>query len=292
MTESSNNAAVSIYRQAFGDVKSEIEAVADEHFIQIALDIPSATVTTQGAYAQIVALRPSFVERLPKFDISLVDKLETYALAMFCAHADYKAAMDPPAELADLIQTAIARRAILLANVNSLIAYGLLAPEVLNDLLGINGYKNVMTDLATLASILRTHADKVAERTTVRFNELAEAEDLAAKLGETVGVRQLSPQVIAQAARNRQAAFTLFMRAYEEVRAAIQYLRHHEGDADAIMPSLFAGRGGRKKAVGDKPDAPAPSPTPVVAPPTSSIAGNNGAMGVKLASDDHGPFVH
>ena len=54
------------------------------------------------------------------------------------------------------------------------------------------------------------------------------------------GVRELSPQAIAQVPRNRQAAFTLFMKAYEEVRAALQYLRHHEGDGDSIMPSALA----------------------------------------------------
>ena len=97
---------------------------------------------------------------------------------------------------------------------------------------------------------------------------------------------------------HRKSVVARFPRAIEGiassvlVRAAIQYLRHHEGDADAIMPSLFPGRGGRKKAVDDKPDARAPSPTPVIAPPTPAIAGNNGAMDVKLASDDHGPFVH
>jgi len=110
-----------------------------------------------------------------------------------------------------------------LFDVNTLIAYGLLAPEVLDDILGVNGYKNVMTDLGTLASILRTNAAQVAERTTVKPDELAEAEALATKLGKTVGVREQSPQVIAQATRNRQAAFTLFMKAYEEVRAAVQY---------------------------------------------------------------------
>ena len=179
----------------------------------------------------------------------------------------------------------------MLADVNSLIAHGLLAPDATSDLLGINGYKNIMTDLATLASILRTNATKVAERTSVRPNELAEAEDLAAKLGKSVGLREQSPQVIAQAARNRQAAFTLFIKAYEEVRAAVQYLRHHEGDADVIMPSLFAGRGGRKKAVADVTDKPNTPATPIVNPPTPAPSGNNGASVAKPNIGENGPFM-
>ena len=295
MTQSNIDPALSIYRQAFEQIRPEVEAVQDENFIQIAVDIPSAAVTTQGAYAQIVALRPEFVEHLPKFDISLVDKLETYALAMFCAHMDYRAAVDPPAELAALVEKAIAKRAILLADVNTLIAYGLLAPEVVNELLGVNGYKNVMTDLGTLASVLRTNADRIAERTTVKPAELAEAEDLATKLGKTVGVRELSPQAIAQVTRNRLAAFTVFMKAYEEVRAALQYLRHHEGDGDHIMPSLFAGRGGRKKSTDDptdKPNTPTASPgTGTTNQPTTPTA--NPAQPAKVAAtSESGPYMH
>jgi hypothetical protein len=291
MLQTNIDTSASNYRQAFEQVKPEIDGVQDENFIQISIDIPSATVTTQGAYAQVVSLRPALVDRLPKFDISLVDKLETYALALLCAHMDYRAAVDPPADLAGLLETAIAKRAILLADVNTLIAYGLLAPEVLDDILGVNGYKNVMTDLGTLASILRTNAAQVAERTTVKPDELAEAEALATKLGKTVGVRELSPQVVALATRNRQAAFTLFMRAYEEVRAAVQYIRHHEGDADTIIPSLFAGRGGRKKAsdgTNDKPQPPVPVP-PIANQPNTP--GTNPTPAAKVDVSESGPFM-
>ncbi len=261
----------------------------------MAVDIPSASVTTQGAYAQVVALRPEIIERLPKFDIALVDKLETYALAMFCAHMDYRAAMDPPAELAALVEKAIEKRAILLADVNTLIAYGILAPDVTSDLLGVVGYKNVMTDLGTLASVLRANADKVAGRTSVKATELAEAEDLVAKLGKTVGVRELSPQAVAQVTRHRQAAFTLFMKAYEEVRSAILYLRHHEGDGDSIMPSLFAGRGGRKKVAeepANKPNAPAAT-TGTGSNNQPSTPTANPAQPAKIADiSESGPYMH
>lgn len=274
----SNDPTLSITRQAFEELRPKLEAVSEEDFIQVAVDIPSAAVTTQGIYSGLVALRPAFVETLPKFDISLVDGLETRALAMFCTHVDYKAATDPPAALAALLEDAVAKRAILLADVNTLIAYGLLSADVTGELLGANGYKNVITDLGTLASVLRTNAARITGRTTVKPDELTAAENLATKLGKVVGERQVSPQVVAQVTRNRAAAYTLFIKAYEDVRSAVQYLRHREGDADSIMPSLFAGRGGRKKATddtGDKPNTPNPSPTPVVNPPAPAPSGNN-----------------
>jgi hypothetical protein len=51
----------------------------------------------------------------------------------------------------------------------------------------------------------------------------------------------------------RARAFTVFSRAYDQVRRAAMFLRWNEGDPDAIVPSLYAGRGGRGKAAEEKP---------------------------------------
>ena len=45
----------------------------------------------------------------------------------------------------------------------------------------------------------------------------------------------------------RRGAATLFLAAYEEVRHGVLFLRWYEKDADDIAPSLYAGRGSRKK---------------------------------------------
>src|SRR5690606_26514452 len=37
----------------------------------------------------------------------------------------------------------------------------------------------------------------------------------------------------------RARAFTLLARHYDECRRAVTYVRHHDGDADEIAPSLF-----------------------------------------------------
>ena len=107
---------------------------------KVSLDIPATVITVQGAYPEIVALRPEFVQHLPTLDITKVDKLETYALAMFCAHADYKAAIEPSSSLIELNNSAVETRTILLADVKSLIAYGLLTPSVIDGLQGVNCY--------------------------------------------------------------------------------------------------------------------------------------------------------
>ena len=236
---------------------------------------------------------PQFVKDLPSFEISKLDKLETYALATLCTHAEHKAATEPPATLVELANQAIATRAVLLADVNSLISRGLLAPSAVDGLQGVHGYKNVMMDICTLASVLKKNAAKIAERTSVKREELTTAEDLANRLGKAVGVRDQSPQTVAEAVRNRQAAFTLFIHAYEEVRAAVQYLRRKQGDADSIAPSLYLSRGQRKKTADESPADPA---VPVVAQPVTTAPtapGNNAPAAHPAASAvaKNGPFM-
>jgi len=293
MTQDINNGpAASIYRQAFEQVKGEVQAIPEDNFLTVSLDIPATVITVQGAYPEIIALRPEFVTHLPTFDISKLDKLEVYALAMFCTQADYKAATEPPPSLVELVNSAVETRAVLLSDVNSLISRGLLAPGVISGLQGINGYKNLMMDIGTLAGILHKYAAKIADRTSVKPEELSAAEDLANRLGKAVGLREQSPQIIAEAARNRQAAFTLFLNAYEEVRTAIHYLLRNAGDADSIAPSLYANRGLRRKPADNSEDSP-PAADP--ASPTGSqpnTSGANATAPAKTDPSDSGPFMH
>ncbi len=284
--ESIQTPAPSTYRQAFEQIKDEIMAISEQEFLHVSLDIAAAVITTQGVYPEVAVLREHFVQHLPTFDIAKVDKLETYALAMFCAQADYKAALEPPASLTDLVANAVATRGVLLADVNALIARGLLAPNVVDGLQGTNGHKNVMMDLGTLASILRKHAAKISERTSVKPDELAAAEDLANRLGKAVGLREQSPQAIAQTARVRQAAFTLFVRTYDDVRCAVQYLRRAERDADSIVPSLYTSRGFRRKVAEEKAEETLPPVTEVSA---NTTTGNTASS--KGEASEPGPFM-
>jgi hypothetical protein len=96
---------------------------------------------------------------------------------------------------------------VLLADLNSLISRGLLAESVLDSLQGVNGHKNIVVDIVTMADILKKNAAKIAERTSVKPDEIYAAEDLADQLGTAIGLREQAPQIVAEAVRNRNAAF-------------------------------------------------------------------------------------
>ncbi len=291
MSELNYDPSYSILRQAFEQAKPEIDAISDGDLLIVTTDVVAAATTGQGVYPEVIALRPQIVQEFSSFKVSRLDNLKTYGLALLYANGEYKTATEPPAVVADMAETALHTRAVLLADTNSLIAHGVLAPGVINKLQGVNGYKNVMADLIALVAIHRKYAEQIADRTSVKPEELKAAEDLAAKFSEAVGLREQSPQTIAAATRTRQAAYTLFVTSYNEVRAAVQYLRRREDDADNIIPSLFAIHGTRKKSAVDTNDKPNQPAAPVVNPPAPAQPGNNGAPAAKVTSSEHGPFV-
>jgi hypothetical protein len=81
----------------------------------------------------------------------------------------------------------------------------------------------------------------------VTLAALNDAGNRAVELLAAVGLREQGAISTGEAARLRQKAYTFFVRAYEDARRAVVYLRAAEGDADEIAPSLYAGRGGSRR---------------------------------------------
>jgi hypothetical protein len=81
---------------------------------------------------------------------------------------------------------------------------------------------------------------KISGKTPLHLDELDRAETLAGRILTAVGEREQGPAIAAASAQTRQRAFTLFVKAYDQVRRAVQYLRWDEDDIDRIVPSLYA----------------------------------------------------
>ena len=135
---------------------SEISAVPKEQFVVITLNISEAVTTVLGRIEGIRALGPQMTQTLPRFPIDLVDKLETYALALDHAQVLYKTPSTSPDPIRALAKSATGFREVLLADVNALISRDLIGPAALKNLKGVNGYENVAFDLGwvTLSTVL------------------------------------------------------------------------------------------------------------------------------------------
>ena len=76
------------------------------------------------------------------------------------------------------------------------------------------------------------------------------------------------------ATADRTRAFVLFVRCYDEIRRAVSFLRWNEGDADTLVPSLYAGRGGRGKSEPARGEPESDKETPAAPTPVAPVAGS------------------
>jgi hypothetical protein len=275
---------------AYERVLPELQALSPGELIPINLDIPSMVTTTLGALPEIRALRPDIEKNLQTFDLAAFDKLEDYALALKSANGRYLSTLIPSDELKTLVEEAAEVRETLVLDATALARRGILDSSQLRELRGPVGYKNLSTDLETLANALRGSWAKVQGQSAVKLAELTRASNLSTELLRVVGLREQGPGAVSAAADIRVRAFTLLSRTYDAARRAVMYLRWSFNDVDGIAPSLYAGRSnGRRKESGDggvvaapaSPGGPATATNPPVAVPVV----------VQGAGPNDGPWV-
>jgi hypothetical protein len=258
-------------REAVQKVRPQMDALEPDDLLTINLDPLAAASTALGALPRILPFRRELLG-LPGFDIKHLDNLETYALASTQTQTVFLGSSMPPERLADLVDEATRLREQLLSDATALAHRGLLNSAKLSTLKGSVGFRNVASDVLTLANMIRGNWATVSGKTGVTEVELDRAEIIGDRLINDIGVREQAPAAAPTAAVERQKAYTLFIRAYDQLRRGMIYLRWNEGDADDIAPSLY---GGRKRKSGSEIEE-----TPVIGPTGSTgTAGATGATG-------------
>jgi hypothetical protein len=258
--------------QTLTELLPELKALGLEELIQINVDVPSAIATVLGSLPEIRAYREEIVKSMASFDIASFDKLEAYAIALNDAHGEYLTAAQPADDFDNLLEEGVHLRELLLSDANALALRGLVDGNKLSELKGVVGHKNLAPDLNVLYKVLQSSWPQIEGKSAVQPAELERASKLGQRIIRLVGLRAQGTATVAAATDLRIRAFTLFTRAYDNVRRGISFLRWNEGDSEKIAPSLFAGRGAvRHKGTEVPPDGPA-HPAP------SAGAGGSGAL--------------
>lgn len=245
-------------------IADELNEIQESDLLRINTDLLAVVSTADGIRPKVDKLMDR-IRKLPELRIEDVEKFGLYTDALYEAHADYLSASRPPELLEPLIDRATEMRDLFYADVQALIARGLVNPDAVRVVRTNVGYKALALDLRLLTDAVKDRWTDIQGHTGIKWEELREAEQLATKLRRAVGEKEQAPALIAEASARRSKAYALFMRSYEEVGRAVSYLQFHEGNADEIVPSFWEGRGGRKKAV---PDAPTTDVPAVVVPAT------------------------
>ena len=250
------------YGAAFVRREVEIRAVPADALAPINIDVITSMATVLGALPGLRELRPT-IAMLPAFDLAAFDALEDYTMALGATHSRWMIATAPREALPELGAAAVEVRDTLVADATALARRGVLDGQLVANFRSGVGYRAVVRDLMGLTALLRDAWDTVSRLTALEESELVAASNLADRIVGALGEREQNPAKTVDAALVRQQAYTLWTRAYDEARRAVSYLRWHEGDADKIAPSLFAGRGTRQRTD-------VAQPAPVTTPATSA----------------------
>jgi hypothetical protein len=241
------------FEDAYIRVKAALDALQPDELVQINLDVPTAVATILGVLPKLHALEPEIEKHLPTFDLARYRSLEDVAFALSFANTNYLTALQPPDALSALADEATKTRGVLLADAETLVAHGIIDGNQFAELQGAKGFKNVAQDLQSLSRVLKESWDEIQGKLPLTLDDLTRANQLAAHLLRTIGLREQGAAGVEAATDVRMRAFTLFLRTYGDAQRAVAYLRADQGDAENIAPSLYTGRGRRKA-----PDAPTP----------------------------------
>ncbi len=281
---------------AYEQVLAELAAVDDEELIPVNLDITLIASVVLGCLPEISRHREEILAHMPKFDVATFDKLELYARAAGHAHALHLRAAQGP-DVSELVSEATALREILFIDATALARRGLIDGAVLAELRGPVGHRNLAFDLSALSSLLRENWVRLQGKTAVTPEEIGRARALYDQLITVVGLREQAPALVNEAARQRQRAFTLLVRAYDQARRALSYLHWSDEELDRIAPSLYERRGQKRKSTAAEPELNGKSATvPTLVTGTPELAA--AVTAAKLAAKSTGkglpgetPFV-
>jgi hypothetical protein len=268
MSPSINPNEERLFAESYQRMAPRMAALDPAELQAVNLDITSSVATALGALPEVRAIRPQIVDQLPRLDLTDIDELEDIAMALSYANTQYLTACAPPDDFQQLTDEGLELRDTLRGEAEQLARRGRINPQSLKELSGASGYKNLAKDLQILCSVLRENWPQIDGKCGTTLAELEQTERVSGRILRSVGLREQAPVAVSGVAENRQRAYTLFVRTYDDVRRAVSFLRWKEGDADLVAPSLWAGRGGRRK-----PDVIEPVASGSGAPATNASAG-------------------
>jgi hypothetical protein len=230
-------------------LRPEIDAVAAAGLRRITVKVPAAVSIALGALPNIEAMMGELRRHLPSFDHERAGRLREYAYAAL--HAHYRVGLEAEGEvrLRALLAEASPLRERLLRSAELHAHYGELEVETVANIRRGTGHLDTADDLGQLALLFRGARDKLAGRTPVTDADVERAAELSNAIVDALGRRHVGTDGASAPSLDevvRAKAFWLFHGVYEECRWAVAYLRRHDGDADRLVPSLFAAHGRRR----------------------------------------------
>jgi hypothetical protein len=196
---------------------------------------------------RIQSLRDDIARSLPDFELGHIEHLEVYALTVIDAQTDTNVCVRRDPELPALAKRGFVLRGHFMASARALVRHKLFEPHQLKKLRRPSGYLNLTKDLLLFVVIFQHDWSRYENRCPITRADLMEAAHIAAEISRRAGSRERTPEALREARDRRARAFTLLVESYNEVRAAVVFLRRKQGDANHYAPPLTRRKRRRKR---------------------------------------------
>jgi len=226
--------------EAYARLEAEIEAVPEREIREVSTDVPMAVSLALGALPEIESLIAEMGDVFKKPPIAEIERLRDRAMALLFAHILWAPRATKVIE--QELEEARVEREQLLAAADAHVKFGHIDARSVEAIREGSGHLDRANDLIALAALFWANWDAIKNKTMVTEEQLERASTLGTFLVAELGAKVLGLGAAAQRAalgKRRHKAFTLFIEDYDEIRAAIQYVRRKDGDADAFAPSLY-----------------------------------------------------
>ena len=260
--------------------KAAFDRIASE---RAGVDLRAVPPNTLDASYAVLRARPipknlapyrDVIAALPGFDIRHLDHFGLYTDALAYANATLVARADRVRDVPELAAEGYALRSVLFAYGELLALRGRFPASVIARLRPGTGYRDLHDDLHALVVLFAEHPDVLSSGAPVTTADVDRANELVQALGDALGADTEFALSQDELAQERHKIAHLLITAHRELRRAAVYIRYHEGDAVALVPSLRVVTKGRPK---QQPDA--------------EGLGVGAEVEPTRAADDDGPFV-
>ncbi len=228
------------FHVAYQRLRPRFAAFPSSSVLRVSLDTTLIVQTVLGVMPELEQLKEEIAWELPRVDLGLINELREMAFAVIHLESLSRGAKGFVSEdSSDPVQQVRHYRSMLLADVQPLVARGLLEPEA-STLSRGNSPRNLAFDTLQLANYLDRNWDQIQGRSLTTREEIDASRDAVRELLTYLGVKDQGGESEEEVQSNRLKGITLLVKLYEELRWAVRYIRRNTSDADLVMPSLYS----------------------------------------------------
>ncbi|HEU4535477.1 MAG TPA: hypothetical protein VFS00_15215 [Polyangiaceae bacterium] len=230
---------------AHGRIRPFLDALKAEEVGVIRANVAVAVSVVFGALPNVEAWLDAMRRLTPGLDFGAIGRLRDYTQALYYLHLMTRPAEGAPPDLPALLAEAGPLRGRLLAAAETMAMFEHFPAERVASIRHGAGHLDTADDLGSLLRLFREAGPELAAKTPVTEAMLGRAGELSFQIVAALGRRRVGTDGAGAPGRHeddKARAFRLMVRAYDEARRGLTFLRWREGDADLLAPSIFSGR--------------------------------------------------